>query len=738
MRVMRWTVWMCALSAGITLSAAHGASVTITGTDGLAATVKPPTQAAPGAPGLPGGDGTDAVATALDPDPVNSATATGGNGGAGGPGGDVDPNLPSMYPYPIGGPGGAGGNGGSASARAETNVSTGDTSATAVAHGGSGGAGGPEGLPTASSIGLPPRGNGPSGVVGAGDARSSAVSLAGNATSLSQSTGGSSHATSSAESHGGTASSTAQGNGLGSVPNDVTATASAQADLEATAAATAGGVGATTANATSLSQTGGATANATAGSGYGASAPAESHASAVTHGSGDASASAIAHGGDAPAQDPPSFPPPAAGQATASADAVSDHGNATASVSATAGNGSPPNVPITVSGNVTGGSAGGDMALVDAVHGSAAGKLTLSQEAIGGVGGAVRGGNAQSDLHAANPGGGDLFAESIARGGATVTIGPPTQFAAQGGNAIANVVATDTHGASVEAHTTAIAGTGQAPFFLGPSYGSANAHAAAQGLGPMIARAESVTGTASAQGVLAEVLGSGPIARTAAQLTAVPFPNPYGNSYGVTAFGAEARLNTAAGSPLPASAGGVQALTVGAPSAQDVATWTQGSPHTQDALLNQNVLALGSTVTHTEGTLGSLEVDLDTASLSDDTRLGIAFFDPTSSGAFDLLHLELTVDGQVRFDQSFADQASALAALDDAVLALGALGAPQDTVRRVVLAFDLEGQAQNLPGIGFNFAVFAPEPAPAALLGAVLALALLLAVSRAASHSQRG
>jgi hypothetical protein len=732
---------LCALAAAIRLSDARAASVTVTGTDGASVTTQPPAQTnASGIAGQTGQDGAAANAVATGPDADNSATAIGGNGGAGGPGGDV--TQPSQPVY-VGGPGGDGGTGGAATAQAGTNVA-GDTTAAASAKGGSGGGGGLEGTPPLSSFlsGAGPR-NGLAGAAGAADARSTATSQVGAATATSDANGSAANAQSNATSLAGSADATsnaagaasssvsaaATASGEGTVHSaatstggrDSTATASAQsgsADATSQAQATGLGPAPVLATATSISSTDAhASAQANAA---GPAAPAESHASALSH-RGDAFANAIARPGGS------AYFGQAAGTPTVSADATSETGNATAQVQASAGDGVPPVVdhPERISGSVTPGGPGDSLVLVDAVHGSAPGKLSLVQQANGGGAGGGSGGTGDSELHAENPGGGALFAEAIGQGGGGASVPYPRRLTTYGGNAIASVVASDTHGAAVEAHAFAWAGTGSTEFFTS-TFGSAESHATAQGPGSLIARADSRSG--GDRLATSEVIGTGAVRGAQAQLSG----NAALQVYGYADLHAETRMLAAAGvdgAQIPSGTPGTQANLFAAPRTADVNLWTAGNPHTLDALAGRTALALGSLAGTPTGyptpagpVSGSVSLDLDAASFGPGTALTVAFLDPVDSGVLlDLLHLQMSVDGNQVFDESFQDSASALAALDDKVVELGSLGPATGALRHFVLAFELQFASGSLPsGFATDFVVFAPEPAASALLGLAL------------------
>ena len=746
MRLIRGVLWVCLLAAAFP-AAAPAASIGVTGANGGPG-ANAPSGPGSGAVGGTGGAGEDATATADGPDATNSASATGGNGGTGGAGGDVVPPPPPGSLIPIGGPGGPGGSGGSATARAVTAVSAGDTTASATAQGGSGGTGGPEGTPTLASVLGPPTGprNGATGAGGSADAQASATSQNGTANAASDAnTPGSAPATSTAsalseagavtstatsgaggESH---ATSTSESHGAGSTSNAsaLSETAAAQADATSTAAgeshaislAQSNGAGTALSNAQATG-TGSVSAEATAL--VALSAAAESHASAIGHGASDALAKATARGGRAASTS--ELP----GAVTISANATSEQGDATAQVDATGGDGFPAVLvdPIHVSGPVIPGTGGGAMVLVDAVHGSAAGRLSLIQKATGGFAGGNAGGTGHSELHAENPGGGALFAEALGYGGDGQTVPFPRMLTTEGGNGFALVVGTDTQGALVESHAFAQGGFGSSSTTGLPIYGSAESHATAQGLGPLIARAD--TGLQSWSSVAtSEVIGVGSLVAARTHLSAAA------PCCGIAGAGlhAETRLHAPAGSDgaFVPNDYQTQANLFAAPNSTDRAVWIAGNPHAQEASAGKLALGLGSLNGHNLGTStvsGAFELDLTSSSFAPGTPLEIAFLDPINSGtAFSLLHLAFSIDGTKVFDESFLDGASAAAALDDAVVDLGSLGSPNDTLRHLVLSFEFAGN-----GFATDFVVFAPEPGSGGACGVALALLALVRARR--------
>ena len=730
-----WIVPFVAISFVTGASPARAVTINVTGADGVdGSPTKPPPQELFGLSGQTGGDAEPADAQAISADPDNRAVATGGRGGAGGPGGD---SL-SSDPFVGGGSGGDGGKGGTASASSATDIASGDASATSLAQGGSGGPGGMTGSPLRMFPPAAPQGS--AGVDGDSNAAASARSLAGSATSDAEATHGQSTTSSSAQATSGLASATAlsaatgQGNASSAHASGITAGGDAQVvsratgaghadsvstaeshEGSATASAEASGSGTilsdVNADANAAAQDDDATATAKAtGVGFesaGAASSAQAHASAVTHGAGNALASATALGA-------PANPSPVPGTAQARAEAFSDQGNATARVLEAAGGGLSPQVsnPGRIDEGPFGGGPGGDEELVDAVHGSAAGRLTLSQEADGGNGGNA-GGGAHSVLHAENSAGGEIAGEAIARGGSPAFFDYPNQWFVNGGAADAEVTATDTLGSRAEADALAAGGVGE--HLWSPFYAGATAHATAQGLGVVTARAEADGGTGSTD-ALASAQSTGPIRAAHGEITstlpsgAIGFTNHEVNV-------AVASLRDAA--PLPVtqltSPSQSEVSTFAAPLLSDVTAWTAGSPHAQQALQGRTVLGLGSVVAEAGGSnggvSGSVSLDLDASSFANGSGLQLVFLHPDSTVDFlDVLHVRFSIDGRQVFEESTTGTAAARAALEDTVVDLGSVGVATGDLRKLELDFDLSVLPDLLGAFSFNFAVATPEP----------------------------
>jgi hypothetical protein len=751
-------VWLLPVSLRVSLSAlalipvlagaprARAVTITVTGADGVdAPATKPPTQPEFGLQGQAGGDAPPAQAQAVSADPDNRAVATGGKGGAGGPGGDSQ----ATDGFGRGGPGGRGGAGGTASATSTTDVPTGDASATSLATGGAGGPGGPWGSPLSLGQTTPATIPGPEGD---SNASATAQSLGGSATSDAEATHGQSTAVSNAQANGGLASATALSSATGAgKASSAQASGIAQGDSQvvsratglghaasvstaeshqgsAGASAEANGTGTTfadvNADASANAEDGDATATAKAtGIGYESSSAgsyARAHASAVTHGPGNALASATAFPAGAGVGTPS-----LAGKAQARAEAISEQGDATARVVEGSGGGQPPQIlyPGRVDEFPYGGGPSDSEELVDAVHGSAAGTLTLSQEAQGGFGG-TSGGGAHSVLHAQNPAGGAIVGEAIARGGSGAYFEYPNQWSSSPGNANADVTALDTQGSRARAHALAVAGQGESLWSL--YYGGAIAHASAEGLGEVEARAEA-DGGATGTDALAAARGTGPVVGGHSEvMTTLPTAsNGYSNYLPTGAWAGvhdSAPLGITRAANLSLTQLGPQVAAFAAPLASDVAAWSAGSSHAQEALQGKTVLGLGS-VAHpmssssNAGISGSLVLDLDAASFADGTDLQLAFLHSYFTGdSLDMLHLRFSIDGRQVFEESATGAAAAAAALEDTVVDLGALGSASGALRELELDFDL-GALPNVSGqFSFDFAVATPEPSALGLL----------------------
>jgi hypothetical protein len=299
---------------------------------------------------------------------------------------------------------------------------------------------------------------------------------------------------------------------------------------------------------------------------------------------------------------------------------------------------------------------------------------------------------------------------------------------------------------------TAGGGIGGLSEFLGSrnSGGEALSHATVQGLGEVVARADSRTAGSAHSNAQSDAETLGPIVGVHAALDTLTIPPSNLNPAVFVRFldtEATLRAATAVDGAVSPALGRNSAFLFAAPQAADVATWTGGNANAQAALAvpDAHVLALG-TVAGTsrptdDGSLtGRLAVDLDGASHSSSTQLAIAFLDPTADGSsLDLLHLRFEVDGATVFDESFTDTASALAGLDDELVSLGALGASANPIRTLVLSFELDFIEPPADGsFALDFALLAtPEPTPGLLVLAAAAVFGLARVSRRSGALRR-
>jgi hypothetical protein len=443
---------------------------------------------------------------------------------------------------------------------------------------------------------------------------------------------------------------------------------------------------------------------------------------------------------------------PGSGQATARA--VSLLGNATASALQTGGAASPSSEGIRADSYPVNGGTGGNSVMTDQVSGAAGSRLTLDQEVFGGIGSSNgSGGNATSVLHAVNPLGGELVARTNAQGGNGMGdggAGIAGDSAGGGGSASSSVTATDSSGKYVEADAIAHGGQPGYAYYGYSRGGSASANATAQGLGPVLAQADTQAAVGGQGSAISAALASGSIAGAHAALAGSGQQNFYTFAPAETLH-AQASVGLGAGTSgavLPQTEA-KQAFLAAAPTASDVASWTAGHPNAQAALADHEAVALGSlgfdTLNDTQPITGSLEVDLASSTYGGPSKIALAFLDPLASGmSFELLHLRFSIDGTSVFDQSFSDAPTAVAGLADQVVDLGTLGPSAKATRALVLSFEFDGPAATtspyyLPNEGafaLDLALLAhaavPEPSALALLAIAAA-----ALSRARLHTRR-
>jgi len=674
---VRTRAFTIALLLWIPAGLALAASITVTGTNGTPGSAGADSATAAG-DGGPGGAGADATAVADSPDASNDAHAFSGTGGPGGTGGNgISGGVP--------GAGGLGGTGGNANATAVTTLVTGAADAFAQAGGGLGGAGGAGGTSSAH----PPGAAGPAGASGMVEAHSSATS-GDSATANSDATQGAQDTLATAQAHAGSGDAVAGAAGYGGN------------QFGASNLGTTPGNG--TADADAFSHSGNALAAATGIGGAGHD---------------------VSHRG---------------GSGTAQAHAVSDTGDATATTNSHAGDAFPRLFGLRPSDPVAPGGPGADASAIEAVSGSAAGLLTLtqatfatdSQQFTGGGGG-----NATSVLHASNPGGGRLLAQVSSRAG----------FG--GGDANALVVATVGNASRVEANANAMAGgDGPSACFAGSceviygAGGDGNASATAIGQGEALASSAASGINAPTLHVDAAAETVGAVQRTSATLDRTGPLDLRQDFARIPPKSLSAIAGVATSAALPGAVGnGAEARMFGAPSATDLATWTSGNPNAQAALATGQALALGSVSAATTSFLapsasfqftGGLELDLTRTAVAPGRHLELAFLDPTAAAAsFDALHLTLTRDGSaILFERQYTTSASAVTDLDDHVFDLGELAGAGD-VTHLVLSFSgelpTEGDTPLVTSsvFSFTYAVLAPEPGVTglALLGAAAGLA---------------
>ena len=779
MVVLRWLAFVTLVLCLVSPLQAAAASLTVNGGAGDPGLPGQNGVAAdPNNPGQPevdttsggaGGAGGAATVPVTSPDSTNSATANGGAGGAGGSGGNgafwngsPASSVGSFVPG-SGGAGGAGGDANASAANAAPTLPEGMTQASAT--GGQGGAGGLGG--NSSLYGADSSGQGGKGGAAVADSLATGNVFATSQASATGGTGGnggdaadlSFYTQSNAAGSGGDAGDAHAHASASSASSLASATASAtggnggsggenapftQLALPILAAGGRGGDATALADANALS--GDATAHAIAlgGSGGTGAATSGSASAAAQSITGSATATAEATGGAATTETG------SGGVASPTATATSEKGNATATAIARTGAAIPAHFDGSlVSSNLVGGSPGTDATLVDAVSGSASGRLTLTQQAIASDTGELygEGGSAHSQLHASNPGGGELVASTTSSGGAGA------------GSADALVSATVSNSARVQAFATATAGAVAMPYYFettqyGVDYlvgGTASATATAQGLG--LVEAHSTASGTNSPGLHAATaaLSVGPIAGARTSLDAAAnaqsaldygFTFPPGYAQELPGSVSAATELHAADAPLtsaPVLHTG-EANLFGAPNPGDVGTWALGHPNVTAGLEAGAALGLGSVagagnslnvITYS----GQLELDLTNSALDPQTRLGLAFLDSASTGlGFDALHLTLSRSGTVLFDRSYTTPAAALADLDDHVFRVGLALTPGDATTPVVLAFSFElPSGSDATAFGFNFAMLiVHEPEAAGLVLGSLALVFGFSRRRAA------
>lgn len=707
-----------------------------------------------------GGDGESVSATADGADPINEATAIAGAGGTGGSNEDE-------------GPAGTGGDGGSATATAMSWSDTDAVRATTLARGGTAGSGGRDGSvpdPT-DPYGYIPY-YAPYGVTGVAEAQSRAESTSEDAEASAQALGRDALARADAISALGGSDSDATASGSdasatsnatsGSADADSVATStgsnaraisnSASESANARSAASATGFHArATSDARSGSANASALAQATGGGNASDSVP-TADATATSLGAGTADATAIATGSTATLSSDASV----GGASRATAQAFSESGAATARATQIAGP-APPHGEDPGGFGTYGGGPGVSSVAVNLVRGSTSGLLTLEQTAIASnAGNAYDGGDATSALTRTNPGGGDLRAESSAIGGAGglycfTRLFPITCRAGEGGDALASVTAAGPFAAAIDARAHASSGLGAFNEWEEGSAGSgaralggnATANAIASGGHALFSHADASGQIGAPAQATANALGAGGVFSARASVTSDAgsvLLDRYTD--GVQSLVAQAGIRAPTLvpdlAPLPDEV--AHARIFARPLDADVAAWLEGNPNATAALGDRDVLALGSLgaaapmpspyVVLPFGLSGSVSLDLAESYFGADDTLALALLDPTGSFVDAILHLSLERNGQVLFEQTLAGD---VAGLDDVVVELGEIVAPNEEVASYTLEcqLDLADYASAPIGFTLDFAFLGPAPVPEPGAAALVILAgVALAVRR--------
>ncbi|HTO06999.1 MAG TPA: PEP-CTERM sorting domain-containing protein [Myxococcota bacterium] len=631
---------------------------------------------------------------------ADSLSVTGPDGAAGANGLDSPPAPQATD----GQPGGAGGD---ATAAAGGNP---DASNDATAIGGNGGAGGLAGSSAAPPFASP----GAGGAGGAANATADTSIHFGAASATSLATGGNGAASAAAGGDGGSASaqSTAVNDG-------------GPASASATATGGAGGAG-------------------SAGSEIGG----QGDSTATAHGLGDTTAVAHAAGGNIPSQANGGY------VTSASASATSDSGNAAAMAEASGSPGyygafgdaqafaNAPHGDATAIARSIGGSGayggGASFAFTQGASGSASGRLTLIQEAIGGDSSQFFDPSqgfyqVDSTLNAQNSGGGPLTGYATARGSDSVVQAFATGSSPFGAQ-------TDMHSlaiGSAQSHPAPCAPGLSCGVILDPGFAAfattdVGGPATTDLLGTAVATGtNSVTQFASTRLSLYNVESL----RSYVQLDGPAYTGAIVSSPADVTLSldtAVAANETATRVDLGAFPRGAETRSYLQVRPSDVADWTAGSPNTGAALANgARVLALSSlgfasdapgVVTYNAAT----ELDF-TLSGSGPESISLAFLDPKSLGGIDGLHLRLERDGTtVLLDESFTSAAEIAAALDDRLVKLADAFAPGvATTLTLLLDVTLAPGSVESSKLGLDLAFLVPEPSVALLvLGALAGLAI--------------
>jgi len=519
------------------------------------------------------------------------------------------------------------------------------------------------------------------------------------------------------------------------------------------------------ANAQSNALNDGGTASAGATALGGAGSPGSSigggaDARAIATGLGDAAATAHAVGGTSDSPQSGGF------VSEASAWATSDSGNAIATVEAVGGanpsgfggvgivnaNASAPHGDATVIARSIGGAGryGGEANFsFGIVYGSASGRLTLIQEAIGGdtsepveASPSSYSLSADSEVHAQNSGGGPLTVYSTARG----AYGGVAQAIADGGGPFG--VPYDLHAiaiASPASHVAPCAPGLECGVILDPGFGAiAEGSVGGTSTTDLLATALS-TGTNSVNQFASSLvrLADGDVStfRNWVQLGAPAYTGSIVSSPADAALSLDLQMaanESAKRVDVGTLVRGAEARSFLQVSSADVATWTAGNPNTSKVIADgARVLALSSAgfASDAPGVLtysGAAELTF-AASGSEPQGVLLAFLDPTVIGGIDGLHLRVERDGSPTvFDETFSGPAE-IAGLDDRVVPLEQAFLPGVSTT-LTLLFDVAfAPGATDPGkLGLDLAFLARVPEPsAALLALAGALPFLLTRRRA-------
>jgi hypothetical protein len=387
----------------------------------------------------------------------------------------------------------------------------------------------------------------------------------------------------------------------------------------------------------------------------------------------------------------------AGGASTASASGTST-GAGFVGVSASAGGASGSG------GNGFGGASGGAGAsesVMNAVSGSTAGQLVLTQSASGGLGGntsgalsgsAGMGGNASSALDVADKDAASLTATVEAGGGSGG--GTDNGKAGAGGDAVATLTATSTTASSVTGAAAAAGGDGGFNAAAGIHSGtggnaSANVSISADG------GAGSATATGGASAVAA---GS---ADAIASISNAKSGGAAASSRSNDGAGDE--VLTTAGSPVggPASAATKTAIATGekpsvtlvAGQAQSVAALTPGGRTFGAGAMSAGYGGEGESLTYTDGA----DFDFTTAAAG---TLYVDLVSNVSSGVgFDSLGLDIDVNGE-QHTYGFTNLASAEAFFDGNALDLGSFAVGSQVVE---FTYTLTASESDFAGFGFTY-----------------------------------